>query len=88
MHICDNRGCVNIAHLRLGTNSDNIKDCFAKGRRAMGAKHHNARLSDEQVRNLWVAWAAGEKLRVLAERFKISEASVFYIARGRVRREA
>lgn len=32
LHACDNRRCVNVSHLSLGTNLDNIQDTVRKGR--------------------------------------------------------
>lgn len=42
MHTCDNPPCCNPAHLRIGTDRDNIHDCIAKGRFSRGKKHGDA----------------------------------------------
>lgn len=40
-HTCDNRKCVNLVHLNLGTQSDNMQDMINKGRanKASGDRH-------------------------------------------------
>ena len=32
-HICDNRGCINVDHMFIGTQKDNLQDMTDKGRR-------------------------------------------------------
>lgn len=32
MHTCDNRACIEMSHLRLGTQAENLADMKAKGR--------------------------------------------------------
>ena len=50
-HTCDNRKCVNLSHLFLGTRKENAEDCKNKGRVHIpqGTLHGNCRLSPEQV---------------------------------------
>lgn len=56
MHTCDNRKCVNPAHLKLGTQKDNVKDMNVKGRRVdaqlKGERHVNAKFTDDEVRQI------------------------------------
>lgn len=52
LHECDNPPCVNPAHLRLGTNLDNIQDKVRKGRargQGKGSKHTNSKLTEADV---------------------------------------
>lgn len=48
MHICDNPPCCNPAHLRPGTQGENVRDCAGKGRIASGDRH-GSRTKPERV---------------------------------------
>ena len=51
LHRCDNPICCNPAHLRRGTQAENVKDMDAKGRsrRVFGKEHGMAILTEAQV---------------------------------------
>ena len=59
LHTCDNRKCVNPAHLFVGTQKDNLLDCYNKGRRpwehllqekqTIREKSHNAKQTANDV---------------------------------------
>jgi hypothetical protein len=40
LHACDNRGCINLEHLRCGSPRENSQDMAAKGRASNQAKTH------------------------------------------------
>lgn len=70
LHRCDVRSCVNPAHLFLGTQQDNVKDCAAKGRAntargdANGSRKHPERLSrGEAHRNAKVTREIAREVR-------------------------
>lgn len=75
-HECDNRICVNLAHLWLGTDADNAKDCTSKGRMAQGETHYMAKLTAEQVRAIRADSRSG---RVVALDYGVTHSTVWWV---------
>lgn len=80
MHSCDNPGCVNPAHLSVGTNKENVDDRQSKGRQARGLKNSHNKLTEEQVREIF---AATGSLSEIAEAYGVQYACVSKIKLGR-----
>lgn len=89
LHSCDNPPCVNDEHLFAGTLRDNSRDCVAKGRHKTpfsgaqpGERHHNARLTMQQVETIRRRAKSGERQCSLANEFGISCQQVSKIVKG------
>jgi len=76
-HTCDNRRCVNPAHLITGTHQENMRDMTERGRQKGGGK---SILTEEQVKEIR---AIGNSQRVIdtAEKYGISQAQIYRILR-------
>jgi hypothetical protein len=53
MHRCDNPKCVNPDHLQPGTHAQNMADKVAKGRSSGWSRKPSARLTDEQILEIY-----------------------------------
>lgn len=84
LHTCDNRLCCNPAHLRLGTQAENVRDMARKGRRVNtahpGSRHGNSKL-DEQGVHLIRAGKLSDADAV--QRYGIAKATLKNIKSGR-----
>jgi len=84
MHKCDNPSCVNPEHLMLGSQTDNVRDMHAKGRRPActpsGAEHWNAAIKDPAAIEL--IRSTKRNTKALAEQFGVHICTIKRIRRG------
>jgi HNH endonuclease len=77
-HRCDNPACINVAHLFLGTQLDNIDDMARKGRQA------NRRLTDDEIRTIYARYHKGNvSQQQLADEYGIHQTAVSSIVTGK-----
>ncbi len=82
LHRCDQPPCVNVEHLFLGTQEDNMADCVAKGRHACGERNHWAKLTSEEV--VAIRAATGITQRDLATAYGVTVGLISMIRRGKI----
>ena len=80
MHTCDNRACVNLDHLRLGTMGDNNRDRDAKRRQARGERVHLAKLTAPDIPVIR-ARAANEAHATIAADYGVTRQAVTLVVR-------
>ena len=88
-HSCDVAGCVNPAHLWLGTNADNLADMAAKRRSNHGARSPHAKLTTSQVREIRRLASTGKHTHAeLGVQFNVTQSNVSKIIRRQTWRHA
>ena len=79
-HSCDNRLCVNPYHLWVGSQSENLKDAFHKGRHSVpdtsGGKNGNTKLEASDVAEIRRLCAQGARKNLVASVFGVSSSTV------------
>jgi hypothetical protein len=99
MHKCDVRNCVNPEHLRLGTQSENIKDAYQKGRLAKpwlhrngkhgahsaGDAHYNVKIPDSEIPVIRARATAGDKFAAIARDYRVTAQNIALIVKYKSR---
>lgn len=84
LHSCDTRCCVNPAHLRAGSYTDNSRDCVSRGRHFTptkgGERNQNAILTAEQVVEIRKRTS---KASVYAEKYGVGVHTIYHIWEGK-----
>lgn len=75
-HRCNNKLCVRLEHLVLGTHHDNMED------HARTLSHPRRKLTSDQAREIKALLAEHVPQRLIAARFGITQHSVHAIKRG------
>ena len=82
-HSCGNRACVNPAHLRWASQSENEFDKVAHGTHCRGERHYDVKLSDFDV--LAIRGSKGLPGAWLAKKYGVSRNYIYLIQTERMR---
>jgi hypothetical protein len=89
LHSCDRPECVNPAHLRWGSQKENIADATNRGRRGSvippllrGERNNHAVFTEAQIMAVRQARANGERMVALAQRYGVCYGTIKAIIYG------
>lgn len=85
LHSCDTRDCGNPKHLRWGTQAENNREAWERGRQLRGQRHHRARLSDAQARAAIRRVRDGEPVKAVAADVGMDWGTLYKWLRGKGR---
>ena len=86
LHKCDNPGCINPEHLRLGTQRDNMADMDAKGRRIVlhGSRRGRSKLVESDIPKIRERFTRGETHAAIAADYGVNRSIIGLIRIGRI----
>lgn len=89
-HKCDNPPCVNPNHLTVGTQGENLKDAYDRGRRftvpphLVGESHPHAKLTQSEVTIIRELLKGGDLTQAqIARRFNVTQQIISLIKLGK-----
>ena len=82
LHTCDNRPCVNPAHLFLGTAGENSRDMVDKGRSSRGEHRPGSKLTRVKVIEARRRYASGVTQIRIAQENGVSQSVISMAVRG------
>lgn len=87
LHNCDNPSCVNPDHLRVGTQTENMRDMDMRGRRVntpqRGERHGCSKLTADNVNSIRLRHSSPKDTATLALEFGVSTSAVRRIISGK-----
>jgi hypothetical protein len=85
LHNCDRPSCVNIKHLRIGTQKENIGDMLKRGRgnHAKGERVNTAKLTEKQIPEIRLRLQQGEQQSLIAKSLGLCRGTINHIASNR-----
>jgi len=82
-HTCDNKVCVNPAHLEIGTKSDNGIDASERGQLPRGSRHHFSVLTEADIPAIRAQLRDGISETQIAADFGVGRSAINHIRRGK-----
>ncbi len=84
LHSCDTPSCVEVTHLRLGTNAENVADKVTRGRHRCRPQ----KVTDEQVSQIRAIWGTGPTQGEIGRMFGVHGAFVCRVLSGKRRQRS